>query len=227
MLDKLEETLSGTSDWRLTCPQGSDITGSLARPPQDARDSFTLKLFPITIFDPIPCQDASGRLVFTHWLMPTGTHSYEPDTLMLDAPVAAIVEQGRIVDFEGPPALVTKVWDHYRHVAGLFDIDPRVVHSWHSGIHPRAYYPGAARDNIERWGALSFASPRYTHFHTCGEAVPGEIAWSVFDATIAIGGEVLWDQGRFVFLERDDVKALLADYPGSEQAFAMRWDIGV
>ena len=72
-----------------------------------------------------------------------------------------------------------------------------------------------------------FASPCYTHFHTCGDTAPGEVAWTFIDATITIGGETCWQDGRFVFLDRPDIRALLADYPGAEDAFEMRRDIGV
>jgi hypothetical protein len=38
---------------------------------------------------------------------------------------------------------------------------------------------------------------------------------------------VLWRDGRFVFMERPEVRALQETYPGSGVAWNMRWDIGV
>jgi hypothetical protein len=72
-----------------------------------------------------------------------------------------------------------------------------------------------------------FASPRYLHFHTCGDYAPGEIAWSVIDTTVTLDGTPYWQDGRFVFLDREEVRALLADFPGCETAFEMRTDIGL
>ena len=36
-----------------------------------------------------------------------------------------------------------------------------------------------------------------------------------------------WRDGRFVFLERDGVRALLEKYPGFESAFEHRTDVGI
>ena len=56
---------------------------------------------------------------------------------------------------------------------------------------------------------------------------PLEIAWSVIDTTVYLDDTPFWQDGRFVFLEREDIRALLADYPGCENAFEMRTDIGL
>jgi hypothetical protein len=229
VLRGFEAELDQAEEWRITCPLGTDVTGNMTPPaaPGAEPSDFTLKLFPLAIFRPISCVTMSGRVVLTNWLMATGTHNYEPQVLLLDRPVTAVIEAGRIVDFEGDEALTTKVRDHYARVAEICDIDPGVVHSWHVGIHPKAYYAGAARDDIDRWGNVMFASPRYLHFHTCGDYAPGEIAWSVIDPTVTLDGVPYWQVGRFVFLDRDDVRAVLTDFPGCETAFEMRTDIGL
>jgi hypothetical protein len=229
VLRHFEAELDRARDWRITCPQGTDVSGTIPPPAGDGQEitDFTLKLFPLGIFRPISCANMSGRVVLSNWLMATGTHGYEPQILLLDRPVATVIEAGRIVDFEGDEALCTKVRDHYARVAEIFDIDPQVVHSWHVGIHPKTYYDGAARDNIDRWGNVMFASPRYLHFHTCGDYAPGEIAWSVIDTTVTLDGTPYWQDGRFVFLDREEVRSLLADFPGCETDFEMRTDIGL
>ena len=159
--------------------------------------------------------------------MATANRRYQPDRLDLAAPVTALVEAGRIVDFEGERGPVASVRRHYETVAEKFDIDPWVVHSWHTGIHPKTFYPAPALADLERWGAVSFGSPRYTHFHTCGNFSPGEIAWSLFDTTVEFDGEVFWQDGRFVFLERPEIRALIAKHGAPDDAFAARADIGV
>ncbi len=229
VLRRFEAELDRARDWRITCPHGTDVSGTIPPPAGDGQEitDFTLKLFPVGIFHPVSCATMSGRVVLSNWLAATGTHGYEPQILLLDRPVAAVIEAGRIVDFEGDEALRTKVRDHYARVAEIFDIDPQVVHSWHVGIHPKTYYDGAARDNIDRWGNVMFASPRYLHFHTCGDYAPGEIAWSVIDTTVTLDGTPYWQDGRFVFLDREDVQALLAQFPGCERGFDMRTDIGL
>jgi len=229
VLHSFEAELDRAKEWRITCPLGTDVTGAMAPPAESGEGTtdFTLKLFPLAIFRPISCAAMSGRVMLANWLMATGTHGYEPRTLDLDRPLAAVIEAGRTVAFEGEAALCAKVRDHYARVAEIFAIDPDVVHSWHVGTHPKAYYAGRARDNIDRWGNVAFASPRYLHFHTCGDYAPGEIAWSLIDATVTLDGTPYWQDGRFVFLERADIRAVLADFPGCETAFEMRRDIGL
>ena len=235
VLARFHALLDRGGEWRITCPLGTDVTGhceprgaDLAAADDDGGDSgFTLVLFPVTIFRPVPCDTMSGRIVVERPLMATGTHAYEHGVLPLDGPVTIRVEDGRIAGFEGESGVVSKVRDHYERVAARMNLDRDAVHSWHTGINPKTFYPRPAEENIERWGGIVFASPRYTHFHTCGDTAPGEIALTLIDATITFGGETCWQDGRFVFLDRPDIRALLADYPGAEDAFEMRRDIGI
>ncbi|MDH3695403.1 MAG: hypothetical protein OER96_12625 [Gammaproteobacteria bacterium] len=205
MLDNLLDDMDSASEWRITCPLGTKLTGTFQnkRSRRTIKDNaFTLGTFPIVIIPPIPCDTMNGRAVITHWLMATSNRHYEPSTLILDQPVTVFIENGKILDFEGDDATITNVRKHYQHVAGLFDIEPYNIHSWHAGVNSMTYYPRPAMENIEHWGAVAFASPRYTHFHTCGDYAPGEIAWSMFDTTIYVDNEKYWEDGRFVYLER-------------------------
>ncbi|MEM7227156.1 MAG: hypothetical protein AAF495_29585 [Pseudomonadota bacterium] len=228
VLARLEAAIAGARRWRVTCPRGSDASGELPAPAQDAPSTgFTLKLFPEVIFAPISSQSMSGRIRLGGWLMATANRRYQPDRLDLSAPVTALVEAGRITGFEGEAGQVDAVRRHYQMVAEKFEIDPWVVHSWHTGIHPKTFYPAPAVADLERWGAVAFASPRYTHFHTCGDYSPGEIAWSLFDATVSFDDEVFWQAGRFVFLERPEIRALIQEHGAPADAFAARRDIGI
>jgi len=79
---------------------------------------------------------------------------------------------------------------------------------------------------VQRWSDLAFGSPRYTHFHTCGNN-PGNIATAMFDATISFDDQLFWEAGQFVFLDQPEQQALLEHYPEYPDAFRMRWDIGI
>ena len=41
-------------------------------------------------------------------------------------------------------------------------------------------------------------SPKFLHFHTCGDYAPGEICWMVENHSIVIDGEPLWKDGTLV-----------------------------
>ena len=225
---RLEAALDAASEWRITCPLGTDATGRFEGATGDAdTDDFSLRLFPVVTFRPIPCTTMSGRVAIAHWLMPTGNRTYEPSEIMLDEPVFAQVEAGRITGLEGSPEAVQKVRAQHDFVSQKFGIDPDLVHSWHVGINPQTYYPRPAKDGLERWGGVSFGSPRYLHFHTCGDYAPGEICWSMFDATVEVDGEAFWTEGRFAFLERPENRALIEATPGAGALFEPRTDIGI
>jgi len=229
VLERFESELNAARSWRITCPVGTDVTGTQI--PADGSsgevDDFTLLLFPVPIHRPVSCATMNGRVAVAHWLMSTANHVYENGFLRLDEPLMAVVEGGRIKDFEGPKDLVQRVRSHYRRVANLYGIEEDVVHSWHAGIHPRALYPLSATSNIERWGSVAFANPRYLHFHTCGNYAPGEIAWSLFDVSVELDGKVYWEAGRFTFLDSPDMRGRLAHYDLDDRALEQRFDIGI
>ena len=229
ILEALERVLAAASEWRITCPLGTDLRGSCEFATSDAARpaGFTLLNFPVGTFRPLSCKDMHGRAVVSHWLTPTGVHVYEPDHLALDATVTVVVENGRVTRYEGAAETVDRVRRHYDRVAASFDIDPDVIQSWHAGIHPQTYYSRPPAENLWRWANLTFSSPRRVHFHTCGGGAPGEISWSVFDASIEVDSDRLWCDGRFEFLERDDIRTRLHKYPDAAPLYEMRTDIGV
>ena len=229
ILDRLEAEINDAKEWRISCPLGTDVVGEHSyQPPQPGtKAGFTLLNFPTGIFRPLSCETMNGRVVISHWLTPSGSHPYEPDHLVLEKPVTAIVKDGCISKFEGDADTVRLVEQHYERVSSQFGIDPDCVHSWHAGINGQTYYSDPPAENIWRWANLTFSSPRRLHFHTCGNYPPGEIAWSIFDQTVSFDSVAYWKDGRFVFLERDDMKALLHDYPTGSGAYQTRTDIGV
>ena len=227
-LSHVQEKLDHTTHWRVTCPLGTDIAGVCDPVVQtaDAKAGFTIRLFPLGPFRTFSCAGVNGQLV-SRWFPGSATHRYEPYGLILDEPVALVVESGRIVDFVGPVSSVGTLREHYEHVAGCFDIDPFVVHSWHGGTNPKIFYPRTAESDVERWNGVVHSHPRYTHFHTCGAYNPGEIVVGLIDATIFINAEPYWHRGRLTLLEHDDARSLLSRYPGNESAFEMNLEIGV
>ncbi|MFZ4531238.1 MAG: hypothetical protein ACOYOJ_05415 [Alsobacter sp.] len=183
--------------------------------------------FPMMIFPPVTAASMNGRLALTLSLISTGIHAYEDSVLALPEPVLFDVEQGRITAISAAdPALARRVEAHLDRVGRRFSCDARRIDSWHTGLNPTTFYPGDARANMERWGAVVFGSPRYTHFHMVG-ANPGEVCGQLFDATIAFDDEVFWDAGRFVFLDRPDMRDLAARHGADPALLQTRTDIGL
>ena len=173
-LSHIQEKLNHTTHWRVTCPLGSDIAGVCdpVTHPSDPKAGFTIQLFPLGPFRTFSCAGVNGRLL-SRWFPGSATHRYEPYGLILEEPVALIVASGRIVDFEGPASSVDRVRTHYEHVAGCFDIDPFVVHSWHGGTNPKIFYPRSAESDVERWNGVVHSHPRYTPLPYLRRVQPG------------------------------------------------------
>lgn len=214
--------------WHIQCPLGTDLRGTqdvVAIEGGDAPD-FTMTRFPVCAPRPTLCDDAEGVVALSQWLLPTGNKHYDEATVELHQPILAIIEKGRILTFDGNPSEVRRARAHYERIGSMFGIDPWVVHSWHAGMNPGMSYPVSAHGDPLRWGKTAFANPRYLHFHTCGDYAPGEICWSVFDATVTMGEQTYWRDGHFCFLDRADIRALLSQH-GYPQGLEIRRDIGV
>ena len=229
--DQLLTAILAAKNYHITCPLGTDLKGQVPPHKEEAANDgaltdFTIKVFPVVIYPPLNCVEISGQLMLDRFLMSTSINSFENSVVPLKQPVIAHIERSRIVEFEGEPGLVKQVKQQYQRVGEWTGGDPFAVNSWHAGMYPKTFYSDDPHENIQRWGDLAFASPRYLHFHTCGTA-PGNIATATFDASITFDDEVFWDNGRLVFLDRPDIQALLSQYPDTIDAYEMRWDIGL
>ncbi len=225
----LRQTLAEKQHCRVTCPKGTDLQGPLLPIGKDAgalAEDFALAYFPVMITPPLSAAGLSGRLALGRWLLSTSTHCYDDSLLELAQPIVAILREGRIAGFEGDAAEIARVERHFERVAARFGGEVYAVNSWHSGINPQTFYKGRAEEAVAVWSDKAYGSPRYTHFHACGKE-PGDIAISLIDATISFDGEDFWNGGRLQFLERPEAQKILARYPGWEDAYAMRWDIGL
>ncbi len=172
------------------------------------------------IFPPIKAAGLNGVLVLDHFITSSSTRAYEDSVLRLDHPVRVMVEASRMVAFDGPDALVQRVKHQLERAAALTGGDPYRINSWHTGINPNTYFDGDPYADLERWGTVAYGSPRYTHFHAAGND-PGDVAFHLFDATIAFDGDTLWERGRFSFLDRPEIAEMI----GPEQHAMMNASI--
>lgn len=215
----VSDSLNRAATVRVTCPNGTDVVGTPAMPPEDKGDTTMLR-FPMSVFKPVPAHSFSGRVALCGFLTGTGSHYYDDYTLEFDGPVMAYLGHGRLLGFDGGARDVAAANAHYDRVAAKLDIDRNFVHSWHAGIHPGCGYLQEARTNYERWGGAAFGNPRILHFHTCGAYAPGEISWNVLDPTIWIDGVPVWDNGVFHPARLAGGKAILDAYPDAAAIFA-------
>jgi hypothetical protein len=64
------------------------------------------------------------------------------------------------------------------------------------------------------------------HLHVTGKG-PGDISIQLFDASIRLDNEALWDNGRFSYLDSNEVQALLSPAERKRLNASIRLDIGL
>lgn len=216
----IDDMVSTAQDIRVTCPLGTDFRGRGSGISKEQRKDVTIKRFPMSVFAPVPAAPFTGQAALAGFLMGTGSRYYTPYGLALQAPLLAVFEGGRLQRFEGRADDVAQATAHMMTVAGRFNLDAGVVHSWHAGIHPGCAHTLPVHDDYQRWSGSAFGNPRVLHFHTCGTEAPGEISWNIIDPTIWIDGVAVWQDGR-LFPERvPGGAAILARYPCAAACFA-------
>jgi len=228
---KLLKTLVRTKSYQIVAPCGTNLVSKL-NPSEDflktaqTTTNFTVDLFPEMIFPPVNCLNLQGRVVFRHFLLSTGTRIYDNSALKINSDIIAIVENSRIVGFEGAPEEVKTLKDQLQRAAAITGGDPYIINSWHTGINPNTFYNGDPYANLEQWGTVAFGSPRYTHIHCAGNE-PGDVCLQVFDATITCDDQVLWDKGEFVFLNKPEIKAIWQTDDGGNEMYQSSQSIGI
>ena len=217
LLSCLNDALARARHIRVTCPLGTDFEGPGARFPETGGE-VSVRRFPLSVFSPVPAAGYRGTIAIAGFLTGTGKSRYAP----YDVPLADVLrirfDGTHITGFAGRDADAARA--HYDHVGALLEIEPRVVHSWHAGMHPGCAYRMQAGANVERWGSGAFGNPRVLHFHTCGSVVPGEISLNVIDPTISLDGVAVWENGCLHPEHVAGGAELLARYPGLAALFA-------
>ena len=224
--DALLDLILNAKSYRISGECGTDLTSKIKAGRGDAVADFALELFPVMIFPPVNCHNMNGTLAIRHFVTSSSTRAYEGSTLVLDHPVMVTVEDSRMVAFDGPEELVSSLKTQLERAAALTGGDPWLINSWHTGINPGTYYEGDPYDDLEKWGTVAYGSPRYTHIHAAG-VDPGDAAFHLMDMTIAFDGETVWDKGRFVFLDRPEIQAMMDTEQREVLNSGVRHDIGI
>jgi hypothetical protein len=227
--DHLLARIKAAQRYRIEGANGTSLTARLRHASgSDAPDvsEFTVELFPVMIFPPVNFSDLNGRLVIEHFVMSTSVRQFEDSVLYLESPVTAGVEDGRMVEFEGDAKLISRLRNQFERAAAITGGDPYRLNSWHTGINPYTFFDGNPYDYLERWGTVSYGSPRYTHFPAAGND-PGDVSIHLMDASITFDDETLWDQGRFVYLDTPEVQGLLDDASRARFNSSVVLDIGL
>lgn len=194
----VNKAFDGAEKIEITCPFGTQLQGKPHKSIGESSTDVAVVRFPAAVSKPISAHTFSGRVAFRHGLAPTGSKAYSPACLSLPQGIIAVIDKGLISSFEGDAADILAAQDHYQQVANQFNIEPWRVDSWHLGLHPATVHPSDPQVDLDRWANTMFTSPRYLHFHTCGNYPPGEICGMVEDPTVKLDGITLWQDGQLM-----------------------------
>ena len=129
------------------------------------------------------------------------------------------LENGKVTRIEGGED-AQRFEDHLRRVGKEIGKDGFIVNSWHAGINPLVSTPFPPEKGLWLWWMFAHNNPRFLHFHIVGEEVPGELALPILDPTVTFDGQKIWDNGRLVFLEQDEVRRGARKHSDPSSAFA-------
>ena len=227
----LMSKISKARQFHITCSKGTDLTGELTNSQamadnQSMLTDFEVNLFPLTIFPPISCANMSGKLVLKDFITSSSTIIYDDSVYLIDSPITATIRNGMIVQFDGDRQKCVALETHFKRVSDIVGGEAMAINSWHTGIIPSTWYKGQAVDDLEKWGSVTYASPRVTHFHACGND-PGQIGINLFDASIHLDGEMIWKKGEYLLPNSEDCADVFANFPDWQSSFKHNGDIGI
>ena len=193
--DVINKIIFDADNIEISCPLGTNLKGTIDKKNINQNKDTSVVRFPVVVPSPILAKNFSGEVVLDGYLTSTGSKVYEPISLKIESPVTATILNGKIANLNGEKKVVEKIEKHYETVSKIFNIDHDIVHSWHAGINPGIHYSNSVEENPDRWSNTIFPSPKYLHFHTCGNYAPGEICWMIANHNIKIDNVPLWENG--------------------------------
>ena len=122
--DALLDHILNARGYRLTGPCGTDLVSEVAFGRDQAVADFALELFPVMIFPPVICHNMNGTLAIRHFVTSSSTRAYEDSILVIDHPIMVQVKDSRMVEFDGPGDLVTRLKAQLERAAALTGGDP-------------------------------------------------------------------------------------------------------
>ena len=213
MKDTLNNLFLNSQHVELSCPQGTKLSGKMLNRSFYTNNDVAVLRFPMVVPMPILTSSFSGKVMISNYLTSTGSKTYAPNSLKILSPLTITILNGKVSAVDGANTDRVNFNNHYEFVSKKFGLNKNCVHSWHAGIHPGTRYLKSVEDDPDQWSNTIFGSPRYLHFHTCGELPPGEICWMIQDPTINIDGKPLWDKGELKVKDFELTRNCLKAWP--------------
>ena len=193
--NSIDKIFNNAREVVISCPLGTNLKGYIDNKSQKISSEVSVIRFPLVVPKPIECLSFSGNVVIDNYLTSTGSKVYKPNFLKINKQTNFVINKGRISNIEGEVTDVENIKKHYKNISKEFHLDSDCVHSWHPGLHPAVTYSKPIDKDPDQWSNTMFASPRFLHFHTCGNYAPGEICWMLEKHSVFIDNKPLWKRG--------------------------------
>jgi hypothetical protein len=201
--------------WSITHPNGTNVSGTIGKPMahmfQRRRGPFPEGVFPST-----PTDDAEGVVIFEHTGPNWARHIGMPTTF--SEPVRITLEDGMIKEIEGGAEAET-LRDFLKSLSHHLGDMAYKMRGFHGGAHPHARVSEAEcpdpmyRSFIEHHGAHS------VHVHLADSHLAENYPFNVHisaevnGATMKIGDNVVYENGRLTAFDHPEVQRIAAKYP--------------
>jgi hypothetical protein len=191
---RIEEIFAGGERWRITSPEGTELSGRVGKATevadayfaQEAEASRFIRVFPGEVYSPVGSMDANGRIVVQY--------INNRDTQPWVEPAVLTIEHDRIVRIEGGEK-ARQLEEQIDERVKRYGDKAAMLDSWHGGMNPHSPLPGPATSDLG--GAQ--CSPAMMHFHLGRGTDP--ISGGVLYPRVEADEVPLIDQGRLLLLD--------------------------
>jgi hypothetical protein len=231
---KVNTTFANAKQWRVTTPDGTDLSGDVVPRIAPWRINTTRAgginvTFPPGVFRATEAANTNGTMMVAS-TYPWGARRVGLNEVRFEQPVKLVVENNLVVAIEGgwEAEPFRKLFEE--NVASLGQ-NAYKMDSFHSGSSPKAFLPTAPQLNPNRFDHLIHEHESWFHFHIGSQSdkradltqkVEHVNAVPTTNATVYLDGEKLWQDGRMtIWTDEELVKAADA-HGGAGALFAQR-----
>lgn len=208
--------------WVLTHPNGTHLEGTVGRTASASayasrRTEGLYRPFPEGVFPALTTADAQGELVFEGtnpiWARHIGVPSH------MDDPVSLTIRDGHIVEFKGGRE-ADRFRQTYAALAEELGDDAYHIRGTHGGVHPYAHVTRAQCPDDDYRNFIEHHHWSSQHVHLGNSQRNKEFPYNmhvtaeVRGATLKVGDNYVWRDGRLSALDHPAVAEVAARYPG-------------
>ncbi len=199
--------------WAITHPNGTRVGGTVSRGAADTRIRYTK--YPEGVFPSLASADVEGELIFDstgpHWARHIGLPVH------FSEPVRITIEQGKMRNIRGGPEAET-LNEFYKALSKHLGDNAYAVRGFHGGCHPHARVSERECPDEGYRAFIEHHNATNVHLHlgdSHGSSYPFNVHVSAElpGATVTIGGQVVYENGRMPAFDHPEVQKIVARYP--------------